>query len=320
LFDNYIISNNKMSYPGILICILAASRLKITFVQINWRTDPNRSPYLFRQQAQWAGVKVHRARVLPGRMLEHAAPCHEINTTIAGELVTEKSSAGGKRIITKAGAGNLCLTPFGQPVGAYWDEPLDNMGILLDPDFVVQTAVENRFTSGFEFTEIYKNEDLLVQHIGLALLAESDSETPSGRLYADSLIQTLILHLLKNYSTAGAIQESSGGGLSGYKLRRVREFINANLEEDLSLAEIAAVADLSQFHFARAFRKSTGLTPQQYLMQQRIERAKQLLAKDDLPIVEISLRTGFKNQSHFTTLFRKFTKLTPKTWRELKLA
>jgi len=55
-------------------------------------------------------------------------------------------------------------------------------------------------------------------------------------------------------------------------------------------------------------------------MQQRIERAKQLLAKDDLPIVEISLRTGFKNQSHFTTLFRKFTKLTPKTWRELKLA
>jgi AraC family transcriptional regulator len=77
---------------------------------------------------------------------------------------------------------------------------------------------------------------------------------------------------------------------------------------------------LSQYHFARAFRKSTGLTPQQYLMQQRIERAKQLLASEDLPLVEISLRAGFKNQSHFTTLFRKFTKLTPKTWREMKLA
>jgi len=88
----------------------------------------------------------------------------------------------------------------------------------------------------------------------------------------------------------------------------------------LSLAEIAAASDLSQFHFARAFRKSTGLTPQQYLMQQRIERAKELLAKNDLPIVEISLQTGFKNQSHFTTLFRKYTKFTPKLWRELKLA
>ena len=129
-----------------------------------------------------------------------------------------------------------------------------------------------------------------------------------------------MLYLLRNYSTATVKQELPNGGLSGYKLRRVREFIAANLEEDLSLAEISAVAELSQFHFARAFRKTTGLTPQQFLMQQRIERAKELLAKDELPIVEISLRTGFKNQSHFTTLFRKFTKLTPKTWRDLKLA
>ncbi|HLM03103.1 MAG TPA: AraC family transcriptional regulator, partial [Pyrinomonadaceae bacterium] len=179
------------------------------------------------------------------------------------------------------------------------------------------------FNSNFEFTEIYKNEDPLIQHIGLTLLAESSAETPAGRLYADSLIQTLILHLLKNYSTAAsaaAAAENQNGGLSGYKLRRVREFIDANLEEDLSLAEIAAVAGLSQFHFARAFRKTTGSTPQQYVMRQRIERAKELLAKGDLPLVEISLRAGFKNQSHFTTLFRKFTKLTPKTWREIKLA
>ena len=62
------------------------------------------------------------------------------------------------------------------------------------------------------------------------------------------------------------------------------------------------------------------MTPQQYVMQQRIEKAKDLLAQHSLPIVEISLRTGFKNQSHFTTLFRKFTNFTPKTWRELKLA
>jgi AraC family transcriptional regulator len=152
------------------------------------------------------------------------------------------------------------------------------------------------------------------------LLAEARSETPAGKLYVDSLIQTLTLHLLKNYSTAAPAPENPQGGLSGYKLRRVQEFIDAHLEQDLSLAEIARVSDLSQYHFARAFRKSTGLTPQQYLMQQRIERAKQLLAKEDLPIVEISLRTGFKNQSHFTTLFRKFTKFTPKNWRELKLA
>lgn len=271
---------------------------------------------------EWSGVKLHRARVLPGRIIEQKAPWHELHITLGGQLITEKISATGKLVTTRAAMGNLCLTPAGQTVAAHWDKPLDNMGILLDPDFVVRTAVENRFASNFEFTEIYKNKDPLIQHIGLTLIAETNSETPAGRLYADSLIQTLILHLLKNYSTANAaIAENLNGGISGYKLRRVAEFIDANLEEDLSLAEIAAVADLSQYHFARAFRKTTGLTPQQYVMQRRIERAKQLLlAKDDLPLVEISLRSGFKNQSHFTALFRKFTKLTPKTWREMKLA
>lgn len=291
------------------------------FVEIEWRTNPDESPYLFRRQAEWTGVKVHRARVLPGRMLEHKAAYHEINVNLGGHLITEKISASGSRVMTRGATGNLCLTPAGQPVGAFWDKPLDNMGILLNPDFVVQTAIENRFSSNFEFAEIYKNKDLLIQQIGLTLLDESNSATPSGRLFADSLIQTLLLHLLKNYSTASAAAgETASGGLSGYRLRRVTEFINENLEEDLSLAAIASVADLSQYHFARAFRRTTGLTPQQYLMQQRIERAKELLAKDDLPIVEVSLRTGFKNQSHFTTLFRKFTKLTPKNWRELKLA
>lgn len=89
----------------------------------------------------------------------------------------------------------MCITPFGQPIGAFWEKPLDNMGILLDPDFVKQTAVENRFSSNFEFREIYKDKDPLIQQIGLALLAESSAETPAGKLYAESLIQTLTLHL-----------------------------------------------------------------------------------------------------------------------------
>ncbi|SRR5215204_62159 len=289
-------------------------------MHIEWTPNTNQSPYLFRQVAAWDGIRVHRAKVMPGRMLEHTADCHEINISVSGFLTTEKISSSGKYIKTKGGAGNLCLTPYGQTVGAYWKKPLDNMGILLAPDFVRKVAVENRFSGDFEFHEIYKDKDPLIEHIGFALLDESRSETPIGKLYTDSLIQTLTLHLLKNYSNAASFQENLHGGLSGYKLRRVQEFIDANLEEDLSLAELAEVADLSQFHFARAFRKSTGQTPQQYLMEQRIERAKQLLSNDDLPIVEVSLRTGFKNQSHFTTLFRKFTKSTPKLWREMKLA
>ncbi|MEP6847937.1 MAG: AraC family transcriptional regulator [Acidobacteriota bacterium] len=289
-------------------------------MEIVWTTRGSEDPYLFRQQAAWTGVRVHRARVIAGRMLPHAAPCHELNISLAGQLVTSKISSTGRLVSTKGGAGNICLTPFGQTVEASWEAPIDNMGIMLDPDLVDQTAAENGFHKTFEFKEIYKRKDLLIQQIGLALLAESGSGSAAGRLYADSLIQSLTLHLLTNYTSADQAAPRLNGGLPGYRLRRVQEFIDAHLEEDLGLAEIAAAAELSQFHFARAFRTSTGMTPQQFVMRQRIERAKGLLVKADLSIVEVSLRSGFKNQSHFTSLFRKFTSFTPKTWRDLKLA
>ena len=288
-------------------------------MQIEWKSETG-SPYLFRQAAEWTGIRVRRARVMPGRMLEYTPEFHEINISIAGEGTTQKISGSGRLISTHAGAGNICLTPAGQPVSAFWEKPIDNMGIMLLPEFVRETAVENHLGAGFEFVEIYKKEDPLLTQLGLALLDEASSDTPSGRLYADSLIQTLTLHVLKSYSTATSLIGRLNGGLSGYKLRRVKDFIDDNLDQDLGLADLSTVASLSQFHFARAFRKSTGLTPQHYLMERRIERAKQLLANDHLPLVEVSLRTGFKNQSHFTTLFRKFTNLTPKAWRDLRLA
>jgi len=152
------------------------------------------------------------------------------------------------------------------------------------------------------------------------LLESASAATSLGRLYADSLIQTLTLHLLSNYTTAFTKSAPKSGGLSGYKLRRVTEYIDAKLDEEISLNELAAVAELSSFHFVRAFRKSIGKTPQQFLMHRRVERAKELLSRPDLPIVEVGLRTGFKNQSHFTTLFRKYTNFTPKIWREIRLA
>ena len=288
-------------------------------MEIAWRSEKE-PPYLFRQMAEWSGIKVYRARVLAGRLLEHTPEYHEVNVSLSPGLRTQRITSVGRLVTVGGSEGNVCVTPVGQPVTAYWDTPIDNMGIMLEPEFVRETAIENRLGNSFEFAEIYRSEDPLVTQLGLALLEENAAENPMGKLYADSMIQTLTLHVLKTYSTANAVIERLNGGLSGYKFQRVRDFIEANLDTDLGLAELAAVADLSQFHFARAFRKTTGMTPQHYLMDRRIERAKEMLATNDLPIIEISLATGFKNQSHFTTLFRKFTNLTPKTWRDLKHA
>src|SRR5262249_10099957 len=105
------------------------------------------------------------------------------------------------------------------------------------------------------------------------------------------------------------------GGLPKHKLRRVTEFIDENLEYDLTLAEIAEMAELSPFHFARSFKQATGSTPIQFLMQRRVDFAKRLLVESEFQIVEFGLRAGFKNQSHFTTLFRKVTSMPPKAYR-----
>ena len=288
-------------------------------MQIEWKSEKV-SPYLFTQTGEWPGVRIRRVKVMPGRMSEHVNETfHEVNVAISGHLTTHKISASGRHIRTNGGRGNLCITPAGQPISAVWNKKIENLMMTFDARHIDRAAAEIGFAAGFEFAEVYKSEDPLIQHLGLTLLEDAGSDTPSGRLFADSLLQTLTMHLLNNYGTSKPSKQSLTGGLSGYKLRRVKDFIGENLDADLSLADISAAADLSQFHFARAFRKSTGLTPQQFVMHQRIERAKELLAKDDLPIVEVSLRTGFKNQSHFTSLFRKVTSFTPKVWRTLIL-
>ena len=287
-------------------------------MKVNWKSPQNDTPILFSRRAEWKGFDIRHLRVMPGELVEQTYAAHEINIALDGSIVTEKHTATGGWKKYRNISGDVCLIPAGQPSRAEWESELECLTIMLNPVLVAQTALEQNFSGGIELIETHDRSDPLIQHIGLTLLAEADSQEPVGQMYAESLAQTLILHLLKNYSTAEQHYKDTRGGLSGYRLRRAKEYINENLEADLSLSEVAEAVGLSQFHFNRAFRRSTGLTPQQYLVSQRINRAKELLIKGDLPLVEISIQAGFKSQSHFTTVFRKFTAFTPKEFRQIK--
>jgi AraC family transcriptional regulator len=305
-------------------------------MQVSWNISANESPIIFQKQAEWSSVlTVKRARVADGELHETAPETHEITVTLAGNLTTRRQASNGKRRLQESGAGNFCLNAAGQFLSARWRNNFEYLMINLDPAHFERFARENDFRGKAEFTESVppgnKRSDPLIEHIGLALISAASvnnngevaggSDSRAGRLYFDSLAQTLMLHLLKNYT---ATPETSfadyRGGLPAYKLRRVEEFVRENLDRDLTLAEMAEAANLSQYHFARAFRQTTGITPHEFLMRKRIEFAKDLLAHSNLPIVEISHRAGFKNQSHFTNLFRKLNALTPKVWREIKHA
>ena len=108
---------------------------------------------------------------------------------------------------------------------------------------------------------------------------------------------------------------ADGHALPGWRLRRVTEYIQQNLDKDLTLAELAAVVYMSPYHFARLFKGSTGVPPHRFVVRQRIARASAFLATEELSIAQISLRVGFRTPSHFATVFRRVTGVTPRGYR-----
>lgn len=284
-------------------------------MKVAWQSSYLGSPLLFSRSAEWPGISLRHWKVRNGEMPESSFPQHTVTVLLGGAGTTLKQSTAGVRRVIARGAGSLCLVPSGQPISMQIQSEIECISMFVDPTLLERTASDAFYPGRVELLEL-EGKDPLIQQIGLALLKEAEADIPAGRLYVDSLVNTLSLHLLHHYTVNTRQTPRFNGGLSGLRLRRTQEYIAAHLDEDLTLDELAQAAGLSPFHFARAFKRTTGQTPQQYLWQQRIERARCLLVESDLPIAEVSLQTGFKNQSHFTTLFRKFTQMTPKAWRD----
>lgn len=199
-----------------------------------------------------------------------------------------------------------------------WVQGAEHMGINISavhPALHVQTTYTALPVDCVELVPHLPVYDPLLKHIVLVLQAETEAEGVADRLYARSLADALAVHLLRRLGTCRPSMETRPGGLSKHTLRRTTEYIEAHLEEALSLTDIAAVAQTSPDHFGRLFRHATGRTPHQYILMCRIERAKRLLVESTLPIIDISRQVGFTDQSYFTAVFRKHVSTTPKAYR-----
>jgi len=196
----------------------------------------------------------------------------------------------------------------------------DTLHLYIDPQFLRTTAesidVDYRQIS---IAPQFGIRDEHIHHIGMSLHHELKDANVVGRLHADSLAQVLAMQLVRRYSYFKDLR-TSRGGMAPRKLRKAIEFINNNLDEEQAVAipAVAAEVQMSYSHFSRAFKQSMGVSPNVYMTEQRIERAKKLLSETDLRIADIALRTGFASQSHFTSTFSKLVWTTPKAFRDTR--
>jgi AraC family transcriptional regulator len=153
-----------------------------------------------------------------------------------------------------------------------------------------------------------------------ALVAAAHAEMvagfPSGRLFLDSVEQAMAVTLVNGHAARHRPVQIQRGGLGAARLRKIRELVDARIEDDLSLDEMAESVGLSTAHFARMFRKSTGDTPHQFVLRQRLERAKAMLCAADARVLDVAVACGFKTQQHFAQVFRGICGVSPTEYRQ----
>jgi AraC family transcriptional regulator len=167
-----------------------------------------------------------------------------------------------------------------------------------------------------ELLSEFRIRDPQIESIAMMLLAELQQENTGSQLYIESIANILAIHLLRQFSNTKPHLTIYEGGLPDRQLQQVLDYIHDHLDRDIKLEDLAQLLGMSQFHFSRVFKQSIGISPYQYLLKQRVERAKQLLKqREERSILDIALACGFNSHSHLSKQFRQLTGMTPKAYR-----
>jgi AraC family transcriptional regulator len=157
--------------------------------------------------------------------------------------------------------------------------------------------------------------DAVVQQLGVSLLPSLEGIEPANRLFMDHVGTALLVHLAHTYGDVPKAPQRESRGLAPWQQRRAEDMIVAHLDGEITLEQLAGDCELSRRDFALLFRNTTGRLPHRWLIERRVERARELLLHSQLPLAQIAALCGFADQSHFTRVFARATGAAPGAWR-----
>ncbi|MBD3887616.1 helix-turn-helix transcriptional regulator [Phormidium tenue FACHB-886] len=207
--------------------------------------------------------------------------------------------------------GDVTIIPAQVTNWAIWEKECHFILLKFDSTIFERYAAEWISGSEIELIPTFSQFDSLIYGIGWALKSELENDEVANHFYVEVLTTTLVTHLLRHYSTREPANPPPFKGLSKQQLQQVAEYVDHHLDQNLTLEALAAIAHLSPSYFSNLFKQSTGLAPHQYVIQCRINRAKQLLLRG-MSVAEVALNLGFSHQSHLSRHFKRLMGVTPK--------
>jgi AraC family transcriptional regulator len=203
--------------------------------------------------------------------------------------------------------GDVDLVPAGQSEHWHSEAASEWRVVTLPRALLTRAALEVGRAGGSQLEARCQLRDPRIQHIVWALDAESEAGGPNGLLYAEALGLALAFHLLGRYAAPARPER----GLSTAERKRVVDYVEAHLDRSLSLPILASVAGMSTSHFKTLFRRSMGLPVHEYVVQRRVQRAKELLLRAEIPAAEVAVASGFAHQSHMARCMRRVLGVNP---------
>jgi AraC family transcriptional regulator len=267
----------------------------------------------------WRGFVLERHATHAG--LEHRmvfTPDHLVALPVRPPTHLEWEENGGPSRRLRIGEDEVVFIPAGFPFSSRSSEDAEFLTLTLTPGFVRCAAPDALGGLGQPtFRPQVPILDAFLARTLLALGQEVDRGFPGGRWYGEALATAVAAHVVRHFANRdGRSADAPGPRLSRHHLTHALSYIDEHLDQEIPLRMLAESVGLSPFHFCRVFKQSTGLSPHRYVVQRRVERARELLLAGNERIAAVATRVGFCDQSHLTAHFKRTYGVTPREFRQ----